>query len=249
MHPIIFLWSHPRSLSTAFERSFRERGDCRCFHEPFMYYHYLEKNRTPFANFDADASHPTRYEDIKSMILDAAREQPVFVKDMGYYIREEICADAAFFERVSHSFLIRDPAASIASYFKLDPNFSSEEVGLEALHYLFQEAGRRSSNVPPVVDAQVLLSSPPSVMQQYCEGVGVEFLEHALHWDAKPPADWEAVMSWHGSVSQSTGFAAPKMVSGTVVSSPPSLTHPSHLLAYYEQHKPHYDAMVAHRIE
>lgn len=32
--PIIALWCHPRSMSTAMERVMRERGDCRCFHEP-----------------------------------------------------------------------------------------------------------------------------------------------------------------------------------------------------------------------
>ena len=36
-HPIIALWSHPRSMSTAFERIMRSRGDLDCLHEPFMY--------------------------------------------------------------------------------------------------------------------------------------------------------------------------------------------------------------------
>ncbi|MCO5125978.1 MAG: hypothetical protein M9957_01250 [Rhodobacteraceae bacterium] len=36
-HPIIAMWSHPRSMSTAIERIMRERGDLDCLHEPFMY--------------------------------------------------------------------------------------------------------------------------------------------------------------------------------------------------------------------
>jgi hypothetical protein len=37
MNPIIFLWAHPRSMSTAIER-----GDFDCLHEPFLRYYYLE---------------------------------------------------------------------------------------------------------------------------------------------------------------------------------------------------------------
>ena len=40
-HPIIALWVHPRSMSTAIERIMRERGDLDCLHEPFMYYYYV----------------------------------------------------------------------------------------------------------------------------------------------------------------------------------------------------------------
>ncbi|MDH3659971.1 MAG: hypothetical protein OEU92_08075 [Alphaproteobacteria bacterium] len=43
MFPIIALWCHPRSMSTAIERIMRERGDCRCFHEPFLYDYYVAR--------------------------------------------------------------------------------------------------------------------------------------------------------------------------------------------------------------
>ena len=41
MNPIIFLWAHPRSMSTAIERVMRERGDFDCLHEPFLRCYYL----------------------------------------------------------------------------------------------------------------------------------------------------------------------------------------------------------------
>lgn len=43
MNPIIFLWAHPRSMSTAIERIMRERGDFDCLHEPFLHYYYLQR--------------------------------------------------------------------------------------------------------------------------------------------------------------------------------------------------------------
>jgi hypothetical protein len=43
MNPIIFLWAHPRSMSTAIERVMRERCDFDCLHEPFLRYYYLQR--------------------------------------------------------------------------------------------------------------------------------------------------------------------------------------------------------------
>lgn len=54
MHPIIALWSHPRSMSTATERIMRERGDLRCFHEPFMYLYYVGDEIKEMPHFEAD---------------------------------------------------------------------------------------------------------------------------------------------------------------------------------------------------
>ena len=45
MHDIIFLWSHPRSLSTVMQRVMLERGDFRNFHEPFIYTYYVHKRK------------------------------------------------------------------------------------------------------------------------------------------------------------------------------------------------------------
>ena len=42
MHPIIALWTHPRSISTAFERVMMERGDLKILHEPFSYLYYVD---------------------------------------------------------------------------------------------------------------------------------------------------------------------------------------------------------------
>ena len=38
---IIILWTHPRAMSTVFERSILERDDCIVFHEPFSYPYYF----------------------------------------------------------------------------------------------------------------------------------------------------------------------------------------------------------------
>jgi hypothetical protein len=44
MHPIIALWTHPRSISTAFERVMMERKDFKILHEPFSYLYYVHQD-------------------------------------------------------------------------------------------------------------------------------------------------------------------------------------------------------------
>ena len=43
MNDIIALWTHPRSISTAFERVMIERGDFNVLHEPFSYLYYVHE--------------------------------------------------------------------------------------------------------------------------------------------------------------------------------------------------------------
>ena len=132
MHPIIALWCHPRSRSTAMERVLIETEVFEVFHEPFSYYHYLEKEHRPFPNFHPEAHHPQTFDGIKDMILKAAETKPVFFKDMSYYVSDRFNSDESFFKRIKNTFLVRDPAAAFLSYLKLDDEFTVEEAGIEA---------------------------------------------------------------------------------------------------------------------
>ena len=55
MNPIIFLWSHPRSMSTVIERVMRELGDLKCLHEHFLQHYYLQKKKKQLAHFEAES--------------------------------------------------------------------------------------------------------------------------------------------------------------------------------------------------
>ncbi|MGD2271409.1 MAG: hypothetical protein PVI06_13470, partial [Desulfobacterales bacterium] len=85
MNRIIAFWVHPRSISTAFERVFIERGDFKVLHEPFsaLYYVYEKRVDCPGQHIDPDA--PMSYPDIKNWILQEAEKAPVFFKDMCYH--------------------------------------------------------------------------------------------------------------------------------------------------------------------
>lgn len=203
-HPIIALWSHPRSMSTAFERIMRARGDLDCLHEPFMYDYYINRSTRQMPHFDAMDEHPRSYDAIRGMILARAEAGPVFFKDMSYYVMPHVLADETFFTRVTHSFLIRDPRASILSYAKLDPDMLLEEIGLEAQWRHAEAVAARTGKPPVVVRSEAVQADPAGQMHRYWQAVGLADRPEALHWTDPAPADWQQVQGWHGDAMSTT---------------------------------------------
>ncbi len=208
-HPIIALWSHPRSMSTAMERVMRERGDLACFHEPFMYDYYVERRVRVMPHFDVDPTKPRSYEAIRDMLLDAGEAGPVFFKDMSYYEVPRLFEDRAFAERLTHSFLIRDPVKSILSYYKLDPDLTLEEIGLEAIWTHIKWARKQFGETPAILHAEAVQADTAGVMNGYWRRVGLPPAPRALSWSAEDvPADWQQVAGWHADVLAKGGIVA-----------------------------------------
>ena len=91
--PIIALWAHPRSMSTATERIMHERGDCKVFHEPFLAYHYLHQRADNMPMLDTELAKPRDYPEIRQQLLDAGERLPVFFKDMSYFVIDALLQD------------------------------------------------------------------------------------------------------------------------------------------------------------
>ena len=241
MHPIIALWSHPRSMSTAMERMMRERGDLDCAHEPFMYDYYVHRKVRDMPHFDIQANHPVAYQDIRDMLVTRARERAVFFKDMSYYVMPHILNDASFQDKLTNCFLIRNPMASILSYFKLDPDVTLDEIGLEAQwkHYC---ALKDSGQNPIVIEAETVRNNTRDTMAKIWDAVGLSFSEDAFDWQDKGPKDWEQVGGWHGDVSTSRSIqplmqdeaAEQERRFYTLAAEMPKM------LTYLEYHQPYY---------
>lgn len=202
MYPIYALWSHPRSMSTAMERVMRERGDLDCAHEPFMYDYYVHRAVRVMPHFDVRPDHPVSYPAIRDHLLARARKGPVFFKDMSYYVMPHVLEDAVFAPHLVNTFLIRDPVASIASYFKLDPEVTLDEIGLEAQwnHY---SALKAAGGKPVVIRAEDVRQDTRGMMARFWEAVGLPYTERAFDWQGERPKDWDQVGGWHGDVSSS----------------------------------------------
>ena len=218
-----------------------ERGDLTTFHEPFLYLYYVHEAKKRLAYFDIDPSHPTSYADIKRMILRAAESRPVFVKDMCYYVADYILEDEEFLKRIISTYLIRDPKKSLVSYYKLDPDLTSEEVGLESQYTQFCLTADLTEKTPIVIDADDLVNDTETTMRAYCSALGIDFLEHSLRWSEELPKEWRHVAGWHGDL---TGSAEIKKSGGEKL----KIEEIPKLQKLYDHHLPYYQRLRQHRL-
>jgi hypothetical protein len=188
MNSIIALWTHPRSISTAFERVMMERQDFNVLHEPFSYLYYVHQDQGLTSQQYVDPDHPTDYEGIKSHIKNAADTQSVFFKDMGAHCFDDLISDDAFLQQLTNTFLIRDPAKSIASFYAMNPDVTLEEIGLKQLNGVHEKVVSLGAK-PVVVDADDLEDDSEGTMNAYCEALGIPFIPESLTWESKHQAE------------------------------------------------------------
>jgi hypothetical protein len=233
------LWCHPRSVSTAFERIQRERGDLDVLHEPFMYDYYLNQTGRLFPDFAPDPDHPSTYVDTRNMIVRRSEHKPVFFKDMAYYVVKNLPGDPVFMGQMTHCFLVRDPAESIVSYHRRDPEFLRDEVGIDAQWRLYQALVAAGQD-PLVITADALRADPARVLQQYWAHAGLPNDPRALEWDARVPKDWKSVKAWHKDALSSGAIRA----ADTVRDYRSEVAALGPVFAGYEaHHRPFYEAL------
>lgn len=245
-HRILALWCHPRSMSTAIERLMRARGDLSCLHEPFMYDYYLSQGKRDMPYFEPHADHAKNYTGVRNMIMQRAINSPVFFKDMSYYVINKLHTDVAFSKLITHSFLIRHPRASIASYYELDNEVSLEEIGYEAQwrHYSYLVSlGIR----PAVIEAESIGYEPVATVRKWWQSINLNFIDNAFEWESSYPSDWDAVKNWHSTVIESNKIRrrhrdedqAEQFRFDKACESAP------HLKTYFDHHLPFYTKLLS----
>jgi hypothetical protein len=122
---------------------------------------------------------------------------------MSYYVMPHMMADADFVRRITHSFLIRDPMASIVSYAKLDPGVSLDEIGLEAQWRHAEALTALTGQSPVVVQSEKVQNDPQGQMRAYWQAVGLDDKPQALSFADEVPEDWQQVSGWHKDVMKS----------------------------------------------
>lgn len=220
-----------------------QRGDLETLHEPFIYLYYLGDARKSLDFFDPDPDHPTGYQSIREMIFEHAREKTVFVKDMCYYVTSYFAADTLMLREATHTYLIRPPARSAPSYYRLDPGVTREEIGLEAVYRHFDTVANFHGTAPVVIDADDLTRDPAGTLRAYCKAVGLPFLQHSLHWDnSAVPKEWMHVAGWHTDLASSNGL-------GKVEQEPYLPENTPELQALIDYHMPFYEKLRAYRLK
>lgn len=198
----IALWAHPRSISTAFERVFIERGDATVFHEPFSQSFFFsdERGHERFADGPGDPRH--RYDRVTAQVLAPAATPVVFIKDMAFHLRGRL--EAGLLGSFVNTFIVREPEQALASMYRRLPDFDWTEAGYEQLVEAFHVAVRDCGQPPIVVEADQLRRDPAGVLRAYCARVGIPFVDGALRWERREIELWKSWDGWHDDAERST---------------------------------------------
>ena len=201
----IFLWAHPRSISTAFERIFIERDDTFVFHEPYSMYFFFSSKRGHDRFNDTQSKPEFEFDYITKTIL-ATKEKPiVFIKDMALYLRNDL-NNHSFFDMFTHTFMIRQPEQALLSMYKKWPDFDFVEAGYQDLLRLYDTISNRTGKNPIVIDANDFCNAPSSMVREYCNLLGIDFSPSTLTWKKKEIDIWKTWSGWHDQALNSTGI-------------------------------------------
>lgn len=236
----IAMWSGPRNISTAMMRSFGARPDTAVVDEPF-YAAYLARTGADHPmKAEVLASQPNDWREVVAALLGPVPDgKPLwYQKHMTHHMLPEI--DRGWLRRVRSAFLIRSPAAVLASYVRKRASVELADIGVVQQRELFDAEAERLGAAPPVVDAADVLADPARVLARLCGALGIEFTSAMLSWPAgRRPTDGVWAPAWYAAVERSTGFgAAPRE----------SVTLPPQLQRIADAARPHYEAMAAHRL-
>ncbi|MBB5120356.1 sulfotransferase family protein [Streptomyces eurocidicus] len=233
---ILALWSAPRSRSTAFFRMMCERGDFQVLHEPFSYL-------AEFGQVEVDGEQRRTEAEVLAAMRAMGEQSPLFFKDTTDERYPGVLGDRGFLtEDAAHTFIIRHPVETIASYHAVNPDVRRHQIGFEAQYELFQAAWEATGRTPVVIDGNDLVEKPEAVVEAYARAVGIPYLEKALNWQPESRKEWQPSERWHSDVSTSSGFTAERRKHEVDVE-----THPV-LGGYLEHHLPFYEKLRAHRL-
>lgn len=238
----IAMWSGPRNISTALMRSFGARPDTVVVDEPF-YAAYLA--RTGLAHpmrEEVLASQPQDWREVVAQLFSALPEgrRMHYQKHMTHHMLPEIGRE--WLTRCRNAFLIRAPAAVLASYVQKRADVSLLDIGLPQQLEIFQQVSETLGKPAPVIDSDDVLANPSGVLSQLCAALGIEFVPAMLHWPAgRRDSDGAWAPAWYDAVERSTGFAQPKAAQSAA-----ALT--DELRALADRAQPYYDALARFRL-
>jgi len=236
--PVIALWAHSRSASTAFLRMMIERGDVAVLHEPFLALTHGAAVTVPAA--DGDSVVARSGPELVGRLAELGRERPVFLKEVLDYHYDYVFGHPGELAWMTHVFLVRDPRLAIGSHFAMKPSVTCPEIGYEWLWELFQLLRSASGRPPLVIRSEDLLRDPATEVKAFCEVVGLPFLPNALSWTPGDRSEWQRHRHWHLDTIRSSGFTAGANAYQATVDNHPVLR------SFYDHHSPFYELIIRH---
>ncbi|RYF92150.1 MAG: HAD family hydrolase [Caulobacteraceae bacterium] len=237
----IAMWSGPRNISTAMMRAFENRPDTAVVDEPF-YAAYLAAT---------GLDHPMRDEVLASQATDWAMvgaemagagpsgAAVFYQKHMTHHMLPGV--DLDWTAGCVNAFLIRDPAAVLASYVRKRGEVTLADIGVERQGELFDRECDRLGRAPPVVEGADVLANPRATLTTLCAALGIPFSDRMLAWPAgRRDSDGVWAPAWYDAVERSTGFGPPSPEAA------PEL--PDDLRRIADRARPLYERLAAHKL-
>jgi len=235
----IAMWSGPRNISTAMMRSWGNRPDTVVCDEP-LYAHYLQQTGKQHPGSDEVlAHHETDWRAVAAELIGPipGGKRIYYQKQMTHHLLPHI--DRAWLDRLTHCFLIRDPAAMLASLAAKLDRPTLEDTGLPQQVELFERVCARGL-VPPVIDSSDVLRDPQATLERLCTALEIPFTDAMLHWPAgRRESDGIWARHWYENVEASTGFA-PHVARQVEL--------PTTLKPLLEACRPYYDRLAPHAL-
>lgn len=248
----VLLWSAPRSISTAFERSIITLSNIKVLHEPFNNVYYLGPERQS-SRYDSTPVDPNEtYQEVgRKLTKEYKGKEVVFSKNMAYTVENmfEIFLEPRY-KSTQHTFLVRDPEKSIPSLYLASKNpniagwdyFDPEEAGFRQMYELYQFIAENVHPNPVVIDADDLLDHPDETMKKYCDAVSIPYQSHMTSWKPGPVPELASSSIWHQNVLKSSGFSAKKTIAH-------DFTIPAEVRRTITDAKPYYEFLTAKRLK
>jgi len=234
---IIQLISGPRNLSTALMYSFSQRNDTNVVDEPY-YGAYLSKFHIDHLGKDEILNQmETNFDKITQTIVEWNQSPIYFVKNMAHHLLNR---KVDFIEKFQNVFLIRNPYQLIASFAQVIPNPTMHDIGLKHEYDLHQSLVKNNYD-PVVLDSEILLKNPKSILIGLCDHLGIQFDDAMLSWQKggiKEDGCWAKY--WYDNVHKSTSFTQQKTSSRSL---------PQRCKPLYDEAKYYYEELSKHTLK
>jgi hypothetical protein len=237
----IAMWSGPRNISTAMMRSFGARADTAVVDEPFYGAYLAHTGLVHPMREEVIASQPSDWRDVvKGLLGPVPADKPVcYQKHMTHHMVPAFGRE--WLAQVRNAFLIRDPAAVLASYVAKRGEVTLADIGIVQQRELLEQEADRLGRAPPIVESADILADPAGMLARLCDALGLAYTDAMLHWPAgRRDSDGVWAPAWYDAVERSTGFAAPAMRDAAPLG--------SELQKIADAARPHYEALARHKL-
>lgn len=237
----IAMWSGPRNISTALMRSFSSRPDTHVVDEPFYAVYLASTGLDHPMRDEVIRSQSTDWRDVAHTLLGPLPEgKSVFYqKHMAHHMVPKIGRE--WMTECRNAFLIRDPAAVLASYAIKRESVTLADIGITQQCELFEREAERLGVAPPVVAGKSILDDPTTLLSRLCAALDIPYTDAMLSWSAgRHPYDGVWAPAWYQSVERSTGFTRPSEVIHAPL--------PEHLRRIADAAQPYYERLRTFQI-